>query len=63
MTASLSVSIEESKEVVQVEELVMAPEPVDPNFCDIEETIDECERRIKAEEARYATLIANRHHY
>lgn len=35
----------------------------DPHFCNIEETIDEFERRIKAEEARYAKVVANRHLY
>jgi hypothetical protein len=54
----------QKEEVKQAVEQVIAPEPVDdPNFCNIEETIDECERRIKAEEARYAKLLAHRHHY
>lgn len=35
----------------------------DPNFCNIEEEIDELERRVKQEEARYASLSTNRHHY
>ena len=47
----------------QVEQPVIAEVPVDPYFCDIEEAIDECERRIKAEESRYAKLVANREVY
>ena len=35
----------------------------DPNFHSIEDTIDEFERRIKAEEARYSSLMANRQSY
>ena len=41
----------------------MENEPFDPHFCNIEETIDELERRVKAEEARYARLMANREWY
>ena len=47
-------------------EQAMAPaaeEVWDPNYCNIEETIDAFERRIKQEEARYSKLIANRHIY
>ena len=54
---------ERMEESVQEPAQVMAVEPVDPNFCNIEETIDECERRIKAEELRYASLVARRHLY
>ena len=46
-----------------MEQPVIAEVPVDPYFCDIEEAIDECERRIKAEESRYAKLVANREVY
>lgn len=42
---------------------VIAAQSVDPHFCNIEETIDEFERRIKAEEARYARLVASRQLY
>ena len=35
----------------------------DPHWCNIEETIDEFERRIKCEEVRYSKLIANRRIY
>lgn len=42
---------------------MIADEPLDPYFCNIEEAIDECERRIKAEESRYAKLVANRDVY
>ena len=45
----------------------MASPPVsntwDQFFCNIEETIDEFERRVKAEEARYSTVVANRKLY
>ena len=52
-------------------QVIAAVEPVtqadsylsDPHYCNIEETIDEFERRIKAEEARYARVVANRQHY
>jgi len=56
--------VEECKESeMEVEQPEIAAEPADPFFCSIEETIDECERRIKAEEARYARLVANRQLY
>ena len=35
----------------------------DPHFCNIEENIDEFERRIKAEQVRYAKLMANQRLY
>lgn len=44
-------------------EQVTQVDSFDPHFCNIEETIDEFERRIKAEEARYAKVVANRHLY
>lgn len=47
-------------------EQAMAPpaeEVWDPHYCNIEENIDEFERRIKQEEARYSKLIENRHIY
>ena len=40
-----------------------AEEVWDPHYCNIEENIDEFERRIKQEEARYSKLIENRHIY
>lgn len=35
----------------------------DPHFHCVEDRIDEFERRIKAEEIRYSTVMANRRHY
>ena len=62
-TASLPVIEEQKESRPQEKPQVIAATPADPHFCNIEETIDELERRIKAEEARYARLVANRQLY
>ena len=69
----LTANEEESKTIVYSEEQAIAPAamieaaPVtavwDPQYSNIEETIDELERRINQEKARYSKLIANRHIY
>ena len=55
------------KDATQTVEQALAPAPpsfaFDPHFHSIEENIDELERRIKAEERRYVSLIENCHYY
>ena len=72
-TLQLTAIEEESKTIAYSEEQAIAPAamveaapfaPVwDPQYTNIEETIDELERRINQEKSRYGKLIANRHIY
>ena len=50
-------------ELPSAQDLAPEVEAWDPHYCNIEENIDEFERRIKAEEARYAQVVANRKLY
>lgn len=62
--AELVTAKEEQKEQAMALDV---PQPsavgFDPHYCNIEEQIDEMERRIKQENARYYKLIANRDIY
>jgi len=64
MTPVRVAASEETKEQAMASFVpIIGGDEFDAHYCNIEEHIDEMERRIKQEKARYCKLIANRHVY